>query len=211
MADPPYRASSIADLERPDGWSPLRIHLGVRSFGVNAWTTHEAGAVLITEHDERPSGHEELYLVTSGRATFTVAGEEVDVPAGSAIFVPDPAVRRAAVAAAADTTVVAMGGRPGAVYAPRAWETNTDAIALLNADRDEEAKAVLLAALERYQDTDILLYNLACAESKLGETDAAIAHLQSALEQRPSFAELARTDPDLEGIRADPRFAELVG
>ena len=193
MADPPYRAASIADLERQDGWSPLRIHFGVQSFGVNAWTTHAPGGVLITEHDERPSGHEELYLVTSGRATFTVGGEDVDVPAGSAIFVPDPAVRRKAVAADADTTVVAMGGHPGEAYAPRAWESNTDAIALLNADRDEDAKALLLAALERYQDTDVLLYNLACAESKLGETDAAIAHLEAALKQRPSFAELART------------------
>src|SRR4051794_41290547 len=65
------------------------MHLDVRSFGVNAWTAAEAGAQLIGEHDEVPSGHEELYLITSGAATFTVDGEEIAATAGTVVFVPD--------------------------------------------------------------------------------------------------------------------------
>ena len=41
------RTASIAELARDgDGWSPLRMHLDVRAFGVNAWTASEAGAQL---------------------------------------------------------------------------------------------------------------------------------------------------------------------
>jgi hypothetical protein len=36
----------IADLERPDGWSPIRRELGVQAFGVDAWTAHEADAAV---------------------------------------------------------------------------------------------------------------------------------------------------------------------
>jgi hypothetical protein len=53
----------LAELERPDGWSPIRRHVRVRAFGVNAWTAHEANGVVIPDHHEQPSGHEELYLV----------------------------------------------------------------------------------------------------------------------------------------------------
>ena len=67
MNSRPYRTASIGDLERPDGWSPLRRELGVASFGINAWTAHEPGGSVIPEHDEVPSGHEELYVVTAGR------------------------------------------------------------------------------------------------------------------------------------------------
>ena len=64
------RTASIAELARDgDGWSPLRMHLDVRAFGVNAWTASEAGAQLVGEHDEVTSGHEELYLITTGSAT----------------------------------------------------------------------------------------------------------------------------------------------
>src|SRR4051812_29940771 len=117
-----YRTATIDQLRRADGWSPIRSELGIQSFGVNAWTAAEAGATVIPEHDERPSGHEELYLVVAGRATFSVAGEEVDAPAGTLVFVPDPEATRGAVAAEAGTTVLAAGGRPGDAYRPRSWE-----------------------------------------------------------------------------------------
>src|SRR5262249_24688239 len=85
-----YDTATIAELERPDGWSPIRKRLGIQAFGVNARTAREAGGRVIPEHDEAPSGHEELYVVVSGRATFTVGGEEIDAPGGTLVFVPDP-------------------------------------------------------------------------------------------------------------------------
>lgn len=83
MAARAYQTATIAGLEGATGWSPIRMRLDVQAFGVNAWTAHEADTPVIPEHDEQPSGHEELYLVVAGRATFTVEGEEVDAPAGT--------------------------------------------------------------------------------------------------------------------------------
>src|SRR4051794_35315544 len=96
-----YETATLEQLTRADGWSPIRKQLGIHAFGVNAWTAKEADARLISEHDEAPSGHEELYLVVAGRATFTVGGDEIDAPTGTLVFVGDPAVKRGAVAAEA--------------------------------------------------------------------------------------------------------------
>jgi tetratricopeptide (TPR) repeat protein len=205
-----YETATIAGLERPDGWSPIRKQLGVRAFGVNAWTAHEAGASLIGEHKE-DSGHEELYVVVAGHATFTVNGEAVDAPAGTLVFVRDPLALRAAVAVETGTVLVA-GGTPGEAFRERSWETNADAFPMFAERRYQEAKQLLLDALDRYDDEQgILLYNLACAESRLGEKDAALEHLAASFEERPDLREAARTDEDLDALRDDPRLAELVG
>ncbi len=206
------RTATIAQLARNgDGWSPLRMHLDVRSFGVNAWTANEAGAQLIGEHDEVPSGHEELYLITAGSATFTVDGEEIAATAGTVVFVPDPEAKRAAVAIEPGTTVFAVGGQPDAVYRPRAWEQNAAVFPLFGEGDYNGAKRALTEALDRYEDREGLLYNLACAEARLGEKEAAIGHLGESIALRPSFAELARNDDDLGAIKGDPRFDEIVG
>ena len=80
-----------------------------------------AGDELIERHDETTTGageaHEELYLVLDGRATFTVAGDEVDAPAGACVLV-DVGTMREAVAAEPGTRVLALGGKPGAALPP---------------------------------------------------------------------------------------------
>src|SRR5947199_385999 len=110
-----YETAQISELTRDGGWAPLRRHFDVRAFGINAWTSAEAGETLIGEHDEIRSGHE------------------------------------------------------------------------------------------------VLVYNLACAEARLGETEAAFEHLREAVADRESLAELARTDEDLASLRGDARFEEIVG
>jgi tetratricopeptide (TPR) repeat protein len=204
------RTVQIEELARDDGWSPLRLHFDVQSFGVNAFTANEAGGRLIGEHDEIPSGHEELYLITTGLATFTIDGEEIEAGPGTVVYVADPAVKRGAVAQEAGTTVFAVGGKPGEVYKPRSWETNAQVLPLFEQGEFVEAKRMLNEALGRYDDREALLYNLACAEAKLGETDQAFEHLAAALAGRPDFTELARGDDDLAALRDDARFAELV-
>jgi tetratricopeptide (TPR) repeat protein len=206
-----YETASIADMEDSRGWSPIRKRFGVESFGINAWTVANADQRIIPEHDEVPSGHEELYLVIAGHARFTVDGEEIDGPHGTVLFVRDPAAKRAAYAREANTTVLAVGAAPGKAYKPRAWETNAEIPALFDQGQHEKAKQVLTEALGRYEENAGVLYNLACAEALLGEKDEAIGHLREALEGHPTFAESAREDPDFEPIRSDPRFAELVG
>ena len=206
MTGKSHETARIAELAQPDGWSPIRLRLGVQAFGINAWTAHEPGATIISEHDELPSGHEELYLVVAGRATFTVGGEEIDAPVGGIVFVRDPAVKRGAVAAEPGTTVLVVGGKPGEAYRPRSWETNVDVLPLFESGRHEEAKRVLIDALDRYDDRGTILYNLACAEAQLGEADAALDHLAAAVQERPDLAKGARDDDDLAPIRDDSRF-----
>ena len=101
-------------------WLALRHALGVRAFGLNAYRAPEIGVELIEPHDEGAGGHQELYLVLNGSATFTVGGEEIKAPAGTFVFVEDPELHRVAFADEAGTTVLAMGGPP--VFEPSDWE-----------------------------------------------------------------------------------------
>lgn len=106
-------------------WRPIRHHFDVRSFGVNLNIAPAAGDWAIEDHSEvEESGtrHEELFFVSAGHATFEVAGEQIDAPAGTFVFVPDPAVRRSARALEPGTTVLAIGGEPGVAYTVSNWE-----------------------------------------------------------------------------------------
>jgi Tfp pilus assembly protein PilF len=53
-------------------------------------------------------------------------------------------------------------------------------------------------------------YNRACFESIGGNTDQAIALLEIALKQLQVQPSLVQSDPDLDFIRKDPRFKELL-
>ena len=210
MAQRPYDSTSIAALEQARGWSPIRRALDVRSFGVNAWTAHEDGGVVIPEHSEEESGHEELYVVTAGHATFTVDGEAIDGPPGTVVLVRDPELSRGAVARRAETTILSMGGRPGEAFRPMAWETNQDVLGLFEEARYEDARDLLQQSLERYEERSVLLYNLACAEARLGDVEPAFDHLAQALRGRPALAAGVRDDEDLAALRDDPRLAALL-
>ncbi len=201
-----YRLLRLDDLDAVNGWLPLRRELGISAFGVNAWRPQDDGRTVIGEHDEATTGHEELYVVVSGHATFTVDGNEIDAPAGTFVFVRDPSLKRAAAAQSPETIVLTAGGKAGEAYAPLAWEENAEIIPLFGRGEFAEAKRRLEEALERHPDAGGLLYNLACAESRLGETEAAFEHLGRAIEIWPGFREAALGDPDFEAIRDDPRF-----
>jgi tetratricopeptide (TPR) repeat protein len=54
-------------------------------------------------------------------------------------------------------------------------------------------------------------YNRACFESICGNVDKALELLKLGLEEKQATKAWARLDPDLENIRNDPRFKELVG
>jgi tetratricopeptide (TPR) repeat protein len=190
------------------GWKPVRRHLGIQAFGMNAWTAREAGDEVVEDHDETgggAGGHEEVYLVLSGRARFTVAGDELDAPAGTFVFVRDPTVRRHAVAAEANTTVLAVGGQPGRAYAVSPWEYSFYAVPRAETDV-EDAISIMHDGLKAYPENGSLLYNLACFESKAGRAEAAAAHLRRALELDPELARYVPDDSDLDPIRDHPEF-----
>lgn len=54
-------------------------------------------------------------------------------------------------------------------------------------------------------------YNLACLESICDNFDVAFEHLRKAVESEEFNPRWAWEDPDLEWIRSDPRFVEIVG
>jgi tetratricopeptide (TPR) repeat protein len=183
-------------------WHSIRHHFGVRAFGVNANVAVEPG-VIVEEHDEMHTdgGQEELYVVVAGHATFTVAGEEVDAPAGTLVFVRDPAVRRAAVAHEAGTTLLCVGGRPGQPFRVSTWEYSRRAQARVEAGDPEAAVQIMEEVHAERPDDARTLYDLACFESLAGHREDALAHIHEAFERDPSARELARDDPDLDPIR----------
>jgi tetratricopeptide (TPR) repeat protein len=190
-------------------WRPLRKRLGIRAFGTNAYTSEGVGQHIVEDHDELGSGaggHEEMYVVVRGRARFTIDGEELDAPAGTVVFLRDPALRRVAIAEEADTIVVAVGAVPGRPYETSPWEYSFSAIPLLREERWEEAVALLEEGLRENPTNASILYNLACAESQSGRTVEALTHLAEAIRRNPPYRENAATDPDFAPIRHEPGF-----
>jgi len=103
-------------------WRPVRDHLGIRAFGVNAFLGHEPGDRVVELHDEDGDpGHEELYVVVRGGARFVIDGDEHDVLAGSVVLVA-PGSTREAFATEPDTAVLVVGARAGVPFTPSAWE-----------------------------------------------------------------------------------------
>ena len=103
-------------------WRPVRDHLGISAFGVNAFLGHAAGDRVVELHDEAGGpGHEELYVVVRGAARFVVDGEAHEVPAGGLALVA-PGSTREAFATAPDTAVLVVGAKPGEPFAVSAWE-----------------------------------------------------------------------------------------
>ena len=89
-----WQVARLDDIERRGRDIPAREHLGIRAFGINAYTAGEDGT-LISEHDEAGSGQEELYIVLDGNATFEVDGDTVDAPAGTFVFLRPESRRKA--------------------------------------------------------------------------------------------------------------------
>jgi tetratricopeptide (TPR) repeat protein len=214
----PFEVTSLDGLE-PHEEQPGRVrlevrrHFGIRAFGTNAYRAEAAGAELIAEHDELgPSagGHQELYVVASGHATFTVDGEDVDAPAGTLVFVREPAARRKAVAHEAGTTVLCLGGTPGEPFTVSVWETMSGMWEPYREGDYTRAIEVLEEVLAANPGNEAVLYNLACCEALAGRPDDALQHLRAAAAHE-RFRTLAHTDEDFDSIREDPRFGEIVG
>jgi tetratricopeptide (TPR) repeat protein len=191
-------------------WAMVRSYFDISAFGVNAYVADEPGVSIIGEHDELSSGHEELYFVGNGHATFTVEGDEIDAPAGTFVFVRDPAAKRKAVAKEAGTTVVIAGAKPGEAFKPSNWERQ--APALVHFSTKEYGKAIeALETLRAETPEDAgILYNLACAQSLSGDREQALEHLRRSVEIDGSFRELAEKDSDFDAIRDDPEFLSTV-
>jgi mannose-6-phosphate isomerase-like protein (cupin superfamily) len=208
--NPKMRVARLDDIERRGRSIPVREHLGIHAFGVNAFTPNEEGT-LINEHEESGSGQEELYIVLDGNATFEIDGENVDAPAGTLVFVP-PNVQRKATG---DGTVLALGGTPGEAYQAldwgEAWPFENEAMAAYREQRYGDAVESVRNGLEHLPDHPGLLYNSACFAALAGQTgDETFDHLKRSVELFPRFREQARADEDFAAVRDDPRFEQAL-
>ena len=190
-------------------WHPVRRRLGIRAFGINAYTAEQVGQHVVEEHDETgggSAGHEELYVVISGRATFTIGGDTLDAPAGSLVFISDPKLRRKAIAEEEATLVLAIGAEPGVAYEVSPWESYFGALPAIREKRYADAISQIEAGLVERPGHPSILYNLACAESLAGRPLDAITHLQEAVRADPKYLERAKADPDFDEIRREQGF-----
>jgi mannose-6-phosphate isomerase-like protein (cupin superfamily) len=189
---------------------PVRHRLGFRPAGVNAWIA-DSGGQLIPPHEE-DSGNEELYVVVRGRATFTVGEETGDAPAGTLVFVP-PEVHRTAAAAEDGTIVFAVGGTVGEEFNAGGWDSFALADSYRQAGRYDEGRAIMAQLIVEKPDYWPTTYNAGCFEALAGNPDAAFEHLRraKALDTAGDSAQYFREDSDLDPIRDDPRFQELLG
>ncbi|HEX2111176.1 MAG TPA: hypothetical protein VHF67_06450 [Gaiellaceae bacterium] len=212
VSEAPFESAHISDLDAIPGpgslvWRPVRRRFGIEAFGMNAYTAEQAGQDIVEDHTEETYRHQEVYFVAEGHATFTVADEEIDAPAGTFVFIRDPTVRRHAVAREAGSTVIAVGGRPGEPFKESAWEYSFAARPYLDAGEYDRAVEVASEGLARHPDDPGLVYNVACYEALAGRREDALAHLHQAYDLAPDkVRRWAKDDSDLDSIRADAPF-----
>jgi tetratricopeptide (TPR) repeat protein len=190
-------------------YMPIRRRLGVRAFGINAYTAASAGDQVIERHNEAGAGagaHEELYLVTAGRAEFTVSGESVDAPVGTLVFVPDLASERAAIAREPDTTVLVIGAPASAPLPTSPFEYWFVAEPAYRSGDYDGAIAIVSEGLREWPDHPVINYQLACYHALAGRPAEALDHLATAIAGEPRTAGWAAEDADFDSIRDDPAF-----
>lgn len=200
-----YSVTNFSELESfPVGkqgliWHPIRSRLGIRPFGINSYTSAEVGGELVEDHTEETYGHEEVYIVVSGHAKFTLNGDEVDAPVGTIVHLPDPSVQRSAIALEPETRVLAVGGKPGEAYQPSAWELFFRASSL---PPDEALRLVEESEGYNMVDAAGYQYNLACYRAMAGKREEAVDAFRQAYELDPErVSRYAADDRDLDSIR----------
>lgn len=100
-----------------DRFFRVRRALGTTAFGINE--VHLQAGESGREHDERETGHEEVYVVMEGSGTFTLDGQPVAVTKGDFLRV-DSDVVRMATAGPAGLSFLAIGSKPLPEYDGRA-------------------------------------------------------------------------------------------
>ena len=192
---------------------PLRRDFDIAAFGVNAIYQAKAGRARDREARRdlavrgRPRG---ALRGLQGRLHVHVEGDEIDAPAGTAVFVRDPAATRSSVATEDGTIVLAVGGKRGEAYRVSPYDAQAGFDQAYIGQDYERALAILRGALEEYPGNAGITYNVACMEALLGRPDEALAHLAHAIDGWPRAKELAAEDDDFVSLRDNPEFEKLV-
>ena len=84
------------------------------------------------------------------------------------------------------------------------------AIQLLEVGEEERAHEVAETLLSARSEDSFVLYGLGCFYSLAGNTDRALDVLEMAVDAGDRTADWWRQDSDLDNVRDDPRFDELL-
>ena len=187
------------DLRAGLTWHPIRPLLGVRAIGVSAYSARHAGQVVVEPHVESTEGrgHEELYVVVTGAARFTVGGDEVNARVGTLVLV-QPGADRVAVATEPDTLVLAVGGPPTFEPAGSEWLE----LARPHFESDpERAQALLERGIEEVPDSAAIPFGRALLAATHDRDEEGLSWLREAIGR----------DPRLRGeVENEPLLAPLV-
>ena len=191
-------------------YRPIRHHLGITAFGVTAWTAHAAGDLVINEHDEGdPTADQELFLVLRGHAVFELDGDAGRRAGRNSRFRPSPHEANGLRQGGRDDHHRAGRHAGKGVRGPRLGALGS-ARPPLSAGEYAEVADRLRAVVAATPQYPMLFFNLACCESLSGRTSDALDHLRHAIEMSEEFRESAKDDSDLDPIRDEPAFTELV-
>ncbi len=164
-----------------------------------------------------PTGLAALLVLCAGSAAPNPGPTSTPVPAstGSPVSVsptPAPTLRQgmarlqagdpAGAAAIFEAVVAASPGNA------RAWRSL--GVASLQAKKLDRAEAAFRKSLELEPDSPVAMYNIGVVLAARGESDPAFEWLGKARATRKFDMTYAETDPDLAGLRKDPRFAALL-
>ena len=120
-------------------------------------------------------------------------------------------IKRTAFAEEAGTVIVTVGGTPGKAYNPVGWELWYSLRRLYEAGEYAQVVERGRELIDANAPNAHLTYNVACCESLTGQTTEALTHLRTAVELSDMYRDYARNDSDLDAIRVEPAFEEIVG
>lgn len=191
-------------------WLPLRAALGLRAFGLSGYLG-DRGEMVVPRHDETGGGagqHEELYVVLTGRATFTVDDETFDAPQGTLVLV-ERGERRTAHAEEPGTVVLAAGAPVDEPYRVAPWEYGARAARARALHDVEELERVADEGISRYGEHVTMLLAKASVAAQRGQREEALELLERSAADRDFgewAVEEASREPLLDPVRDDPRF-----
>lgn len=208
-----FAAAHLEEVESVEVWDgvvrrAVRDHFELDAFGANVYVAPRPGVELIEPHDHRSGGggpQQELYVVLSGHAEFTIDGARVDAPAGTFVRV-EAECARAATAREAGTAVLAIGAPKGAAYAPPSWPASAGMWryrALREEGRFDAAAEFLDHLLVRYPDNADLLFERARCRARLSQPELAASDLARALDRDARLAARAADEADFASLERD--------
>ena len=76
--------------------------------------------------------------------------------------------------------------------------------------KKEKAHQIIVQLKEQSKQSYVPAYNIATIYAGLGDKDQAIAYLEKEYEEGAYYMNLLKVDPELDSLRADPRFQDLL-